>query len=672
MAQFARPDADQATGSWTTTPLWSKVDEGSDGGDTITSDAVGNGVATTNADLRLSDVTDPAVSTGHIIRSRWASSSTRDITPTCELWLGIPGSGTLIATLTGATLLDTTEVTDTHTLTGTEADNITDYTDLFLRLVGTGSGGGPSRSLVVEFCELEVPDVSADFTADLSSASFATTAQNLDVQADYLAELSSASFATTAQDITVLADFDAALSSASFAMTAQNLDVQADFLAELSSALFGMTAQDVSIDQFTKPQVLNLQRTVDTGASSSVTHSSYVVPAGDNKILIAKTGNEFDGSYNAATSVKHNGVDFTKIIAGDTSGTWNNAAELWFLLLGSSTPSGDIVVEWGAENRFSDVAAYTVTNLRQQAPEASDSNGLTGTDITTTIDTITVNAFIADASVYGENNSITISQGPDQIEDFADSFAGNTGAYGMSHLFARGIDSYILGWTAVSQRWAEATAAFELEPVSFIADLTSASFGMVAQDLTIDADYLAELSSPSFAMIAQDIDVDAVAAFQADLTSASFAMVAQSLDVQSNYNADLTVGAFGMIAQDINIFGEVDFNADLTVASFGMTAQDLDLIADYTAALSTAMFSMTAYDLNVTTGEQFDLTSASFAMTPQDITLIAEYNVDLTTASFGMTAHNLNISGESFTMGMPVFGQQVFGAEVFGEEVFGG
>jgi len=59
-------------------------------------------------------------------------------------------------------------------------------------------------------------------------------------------------------------------------------------------------------------------------------------------------------------------------------------------------------------------------------------------------------------------------------------------------------------------------------------------------------------------------------------------------------------------------------------------------------------------------------------MTPQDITLIAEYNVDLTTASFGMTAHNLNISGESFTMGMPVFGQQVFGAEVFGEEVFGG
>jgi len=182
MAQFARPDADQAAGSWTTTPLWSKVDEGSDGGDTISSDAVGSGSATTNADLRLSDVTDPVLSTGHIIRARWASSSTRDITPTCELWLGIPGTGTLIATLTGATLLDTTEVTDTYTLTGTEADNITDYTDLYLRLVGTGSGGGPGRSLVVEFCELEVPDASGGTTFFQTNTGSMTPAGALEIQ----------------------------------------------------------------------------------------------------------------------------------------------------------------------------------------------------------------------------------------------------------------------------------------------------------------------------------------------------------------------------------------------------------------------------------------------------------------------------------------------------------
>ncbi len=158
MAQFARPDADQAAGSWTVTPLWSKVDEGSDGGDTISSELVANNIDTTKADLRLSDVTDPVSSTDHIIRARWASSSTRDITPSCELWQGIPGSGTLIATLAPAVLVDATEITDTYTLSGAEADNITDYSDLYLRLGGTGFGGGPSRALVVEFCELETGD----------------------------------------------------------------------------------------------------------------------------------------------------------------------------------------------------------------------------------------------------------------------------------------------------------------------------------------------------------------------------------------------------------------------------------------------------------------------------------------------------------------------------------
>ena len=158
MAQFARPDADQAANSWTVTPLWSKVDEGSDGGDTIASDAVGNNTNTTNADLRCTDVTDPVSDSGHIIRARWASSDTDDMTPHCELWEGVPDVGTLRAALVGPEIVDTTEQTDTYTLSAGEADSITNYADLYLRLWGRGTGGGPGRSLVVEFCELEVPD----------------------------------------------------------------------------------------------------------------------------------------------------------------------------------------------------------------------------------------------------------------------------------------------------------------------------------------------------------------------------------------------------------------------------------------------------------------------------------------------------------------------------------
>lgn len=169
MAQFARPDADQAAGSWTTAPLWSKIDEGSDGGDTIASDAVGNNTNTTNADLRCSDVIDPAVATGHTIRARWAASSSNDMTPHAELWEGVPDVGTLRAELTVAELTTTTEQTDTYTLSAGEANSITDYTDLYLRLWGRGTGGGPGRSLVVEFCELEVPDANQDQLATLSN-----------------------------------------------------------------------------------------------------------------------------------------------------------------------------------------------------------------------------------------------------------------------------------------------------------------------------------------------------------------------------------------------------------------------------------------------------------------------------------------------------------------------
>ena len=169
MTQYARPDADQAVGSWTTAPLWSKVDDDISGGGTgddvkIASDAVGNGSSTTNADLGLSILSDPVTDTGHILTVRWNNGgeggSGRNIIGHCELWEGVPGTGTLRAEVAAPTLLgaDTTEVATTHTLTSGEADAITNYGDLFIRLWGSGSGPGPSRSLQVEAVQFEVPD----------------------------------------------------------------------------------------------------------------------------------------------------------------------------------------------------------------------------------------------------------------------------------------------------------------------------------------------------------------------------------------------------------------------------------------------------------------------------------------------------------------------------------
>lgn len=158
MAQFARPDADTDAASWTTTPLWSKVDEADATGDgvEITSDAVGNGVNTTIAILRLSDVTDPEVSTGHIMRMRWRVSTTKTMAGQLRL-----RQGTTNIALIEVNHGTTTEIESSYTLSAAEANSITDYSDLNFQIWGTGAGGGPTRSMIVDKVEFEVPDAPA-------------------------------------------------------------------------------------------------------------------------------------------------------------------------------------------------------------------------------------------------------------------------------------------------------------------------------------------------------------------------------------------------------------------------------------------------------------------------------------------------------------------------------
>lgn len=155
MAQFARPDSDITVASWTVTPLWDKIDEAtaSDAdfiaGDNNTNDA---------CEVGLTNVTDPTSSTGHVVRYRYSKSAAggnaRDIT--VSLYQGT----TLIAELLHSGI---TEVwtAGTFTLSGAQADAITDYTDLRIRFTASGTTGGPGgnrRSVRASWAELEVPD----------------------------------------------------------------------------------------------------------------------------------------------------------------------------------------------------------------------------------------------------------------------------------------------------------------------------------------------------------------------------------------------------------------------------------------------------------------------------------------------------------------------------------
>lgn len=145
MAQFARPSADtnnvdaytdQAGGS---TNLWDTINEA------VASDAdyIRTVTDPTNDVIvfALTSLTDPVSSTGHTIRARAGTdqaSGGNQIDLTVQLRQGYVSEvslGTLIATLTQTNVSQGSFTTYTYTLSGAEADAITNYASLFLRII---------------------------------------------------------------------------------------------------------------------------------------------------------------------------------------------------------------------------------------------------------------------------------------------------------------------------------------------------------------------------------------------------------------------------------------------------------------------------------------------------------------------------------------------------------
>lgn len=258
MAQILLPDSDIAAGSWTATPLWSKVDDDSGvnpsgDGTTIASD---NNTAPDNADLGLVSGTDPSSSTGHILRARWNkdASGGHAINAVLEVWQGTPGTGTLIATLTETGITEV-ETLSEYTLTGIEADSITDYSALNLRLSRQGdTGGSPNgrRSLVADLVEFEIPDAGASpVTVELVAATASATPQPLDLSLGAAAtELVAATASLTAQALGVSLGATAVeLAPATVTVTPQPFGLSLGAKSvELAPAAATMVAQVLGVD----------------------------------------------------------------------------------------------------------------------------------------------------------------------------------------------------------------------------------------------------------------------------------------------------------------------------------------------------------------------------------------------------------------------------------------
>lgn len=141
MAQFGRPSTDTVNESWIEDGtgddaiLWNDIDEAvADDADYIRSALV----PTTDAYVtKFTALTDPLQSTGHIVRYRYgkdvAAGAQIDIVVQLRQgYVSEASQGTLIASATH-TNVAVFPVAGTFTLSGAEADAITNYGDLFLR-----------------------------------------------------------------------------------------------------------------------------------------------------------------------------------------------------------------------------------------------------------------------------------------------------------------------------------------------------------------------------------------------------------------------------------------------------------------------------------------------------------------------------------------------------------
>jgi hypothetical protein len=224
MSQYARPDSDIALNSWTYSTgstLYECIDEVTPS-DTDYIQRAGGGSST--CEMGLSTVTDPTSSINHTMRLRGYDGGGSTIT--VNLYCG----ATLIKAWSPA--IGESYETVTYTLTGTEADNITNYGDLEVWIYAL-AGGSATR---VSWFEFEVPDANGVVVINADAATITASGQVITID-------------TAAVPITINTD------AAAIAATGQSISIGALSAVVTNLAHITLTVEErtVIIDAGSEP-----------------------------------------------------------------------------------------------------------------------------------------------------------------------------------------------------------------------------------------------------------------------------------------------------------------------------------------------------------------------------------------------------------------------------------
>lgn len=162
MSQFARPISDHTIPA-SYNGSYADIDESSASDSDFgyfDNNSGGNEVI-----FNLTSLTDPSSSSGHILRVRIARMNAGELdgggtSVTANVSILIGGSEVAALVDLISEVATGSWTTHEYTLSGAEADAISDYTDMEIRIDQSGGGGSPSnrRGLGISWAEFEVPE----------------------------------------------------------------------------------------------------------------------------------------------------------------------------------------------------------------------------------------------------------------------------------------------------------------------------------------------------------------------------------------------------------------------------------------------------------------------------------------------------------------------------------
>jgi len=223
--------------------------------------------ATGTVEFKLGSFTDPLGSVGHIIRCR--VSKTDGGVP--NIAVGSGGNSTVTISLYQSTTLIQTLVTThsvglwedlSYTISGSNADNITDYSDLRVRFDYVGGAGSPAnrRGVAVSWLQGEVPSVAATTNVNASTllSSFSLNSVSLTLISSIATGLLSSVFSLNSASVTTEASINVNTLSSAFTLNSASVPTESSTSVNVGVLSYNSSILNVSVNTLLNKSVNTL------------------------------------------------------------------------------------------------------------------------------------------------------------------------------------------------------------------------------------------------------------------------------------------------------------------------------------------------------------------------------------------------------------------------------